>query len=49
MFFRYTKVGVAMKATQQNQQAARLMGIRVGRIMMLTWGMSSVVGACAAF
>jgi branched-chain amino acid transport system permease protein len=49
LFFRYTKVGVAMKATQQNQQAARLMGIRVGRIMMLTWGMSSVVGACAAF
>jgi branched-chain amino acid transport system permease protein len=49
VFFRYTKVGVAMKATQQNQQAARLMGIRVGRIMMLTWGMSSVVGACAAF
>jgi branched-chain amino acid transport system permease protein len=38
-----------MKATQQNQQAARLMGIRVGRIMMLTWGMSSGVGACAAF
>ena len=49
LFFRYTKVGVAMKATQQNPQAARLMGIRVGRIMMLTWGMSSVVGACAAF
>lgn len=49
VFFRYTKVGVAMKATQQNQQAARLMGIRVGRIMMLTWGMSAVVGACAAF
>jgi len=49
LFFRYTKVGVAMKATQQNQQAARLMGIRVGRIMMLTWGMSAVVGACAAF
>ncbi|MCF8033343.1 MAG: branched-chain amino acid ABC transporter permease [Desulfarculaceae bacterium] len=49
LFFRYTKVGVAMKATQQNQQAARLMGIRVGRIMMLTWGMSALVGACAAF
>ncbi|MCB2187958.1 MAG: branched-chain amino acid ABC transporter permease [Deltaproteobacteria bacterium] len=48
LFFRYTKVGVAMKATQQNQSAARLMGIRVGRIMMLTWGISSVVGAAAA-
>lgn len=49
LFFRYTKVGVAMKATQQNPNAARLMGIRVGRILMLTWGISAVVGACAAF
>jgi branched-chain amino acid transport system permease protein len=49
LFFRYTKVGVAMKATQQNQSAARLMGIRVNRVLMLTWGISSLVGACAAF
>lgn len=49
LFFRYTKTGVAMKATQQNPTAARIMGIRVNRILMLTWGMSSVVGACAAF
>jgi branched-chain amino acid transport system permease protein len=49
LFFRYTKVGVAMKATQQNETVARIMGIRVGRIMMLTWGISSVVGASAAF
>ena len=49
LFFRYTKMGVAMKATQQNKNAARIMGIRVNRILMLTWGISSVVGACAAF
>lgn len=49
IFFRYTKTGVAMKATQQNQMAARIMGIRVNRILMLTWGMSSMVGAIAAF
>ncbi len=49
VFFRYTKTGVAMKATQQNQMAARIMGIRVNRILMLTWGMSSMVGAIAAF
>jgi branched-chain amino acid transport system permease protein len=48
LFFR-TKLGVAMKATQQNRTVAQLMGIRVNRIMMLTWGISSVVGACAAF
>lgn len=49
LFFSYTKVGVAMKATQQNESAARLMGIRVNRVLMLTWGISSVVGAAAAF
>lgn len=44
LFFRYSKLGVAMKATQQNQVAARIMGIRTRRIMMLTWSMSSLVG-----
>ncbi|MBF0509962.1 MAG: branched-chain amino acid ABC transporter permease [Deltaproteobacteria bacterium] len=48
IFFKYTKVGLAMKATQQNHQAARLMGIRTKRILNLTWAISSVVGALAA-
>ena len=49
LFFSYSKLGLAMKATQQNQAVARLMGIRVNRVLMLTWGISSLVGACAAF
>ncbi len=49
LFFSFSKAGVAMKATQQNKEVARLMGIRVNRIMMLTWGLSSLVGATAAF
>jgi branched-chain amino acid transport system permease protein len=48
LFFRYTKVGIATKATQLNRDAARLMGIRTNRILMGTWGLSSVVGAVAA-
>jgi len=47
IFFKYSKLGVAMKATQQNNTAARLMGIRANRVMMLTWGISSVVGGIA--
>jgi branched-chain amino acid transport system permease protein len=47
LFFRYSKHGVAMKATQQNLMAARVMGIRTNRIMMFTWGVSSVVGCVA--
>jgi branched-chain amino acid transport system permease protein len=46
-FFRYTKVGIAMKATQQNLISARLMGIRTKRIFSLTWGLSSLIGALA--
>jgi branched-chain amino acid transport system permease protein len=47
LFLRYSKLGVAMKATQQNNMAARLMGIRTNRILMITWGISSVVGCLA--
>ena len=44
LFLKYSKLGVAMKATQQNQMAARLQGIRTNRILMITWGISSLVG-----
>jgi branched-chain amino acid transport system permease protein len=47
IFFRFSKLGVAMKASQQNENAARLMGIKVNRLRMVTWGISSVVGCVA--
>ena len=47
MFFRFTKVGVAMKAVQQNWFAARAMGIPTRRILTFTWGLSSITGAVA--
>lgn len=47
LFFRFSKFGVAMKATQQNPTAARLMGIRTNRVKMVTWGISSTVGCVA--
>ena len=47
LFFRYTKVGIAMKATQQNPVAARINGIRTNRILSITWAMSSIIGAVA--
>jgi branched-chain amino acid transport system permease protein len=47
VFLRYSKLGVAMKATQQNNIAARVMGIRTNRILMITWGISSLVGCVA--
>jgi len=47
LFFGYTKLGIAMRATQQNPLAARVMGIRTKRILSFTWALSSMVGAVA--
>ncbi|MFH0843924.1 MAG: branched-chain amino acid ABC transporter permease [Pseudomonadota bacterium] len=47
LFFRYAKIGIAMKATQQNAMAARINGIRTNRILSITWAMSSIIGAVA--
>jgi len=48
LFFKYTKFGIAMRATQQNQHAARFVGVRVERIFALSWGLSSFIGTVAA-
>ena len=46
-FFTYTKVGVAMQATSQNQLAAYYMGIPVKRMFSLIWAISAGVAAVA--
>ena len=45
VFFRYTRVGTAMRAVAQNRYAAQLMGINVQRIFTLTWALAAAVGA----
>ncbi len=47
LFFRFTKVGIAMRATFQNKEAAGLMGIGTRKIFAITWGISSVLAATA--
>jgi branched-chain amino acid transport system permease protein len=47
VFFTYTKVGVAMQATSQNQLAAYYMGIPVKRMFSLIWAISAAVAAVA--
>jgi branched-chain amino acid transport system permease protein len=47
LFFRRTRVGVAMQATSQNQLAAYYMGIPVARINALIWALSAAVAAAA--
>ncbi len=48
LFFKFTNLGMAMRATQQNQHAAKIMGIRTERIFSFAWGMSSLIGVIAA-
>jgi len=47
LFFRFTRVGLAMRAAAANPESARLAGIRVGWMLALGWGMAAAVGAVA--
>jgi len=47
VFFKYTRLGTAMRATQQNKNAAKIMGIRTERVFSFAWGFSSLIGAIA--
>ncbi len=48
VFFRGTRIGVAMQAASQNQLAAYYMGIPVRRVCTIIWAMSAGVAAIAA-
>ena len=45
VFFRYTPLGLAMRAAAQNPQSSRLVGIRVGWMLALGWGLAAAIGA----
>jgi branched-chain amino acid transport system permease protein len=45
--FKYTKLGIAMQASSQNQLAAYYMGIPVRRLNGVVWGLSAAVAAIA--
>ncbi len=47
LFFRYTTLGLAMRAAAQNPVSSRLVGIRVGWMLALGWGLAALVGAVA--
>jgi branched-chain amino acid transport system permease protein len=47
LLFQKTKVGLAMRAVSSNAESSRLVGIRVGRILMLGWGLAAALGALA--
>ncbi len=45
--FRYTSAGLRLRATAFNAYAARLLGVRVGRMLTLGWALAGLIGALA--
>src|SRR5260370_20598531 len=46
-FFRHTSLGLAMRAAAYNPVSSRLVGISVGWMLALGWGLAAAVGAVA--
>ena len=47
IFFRFTPIGLAMRAAAASPDSARLVGINVGWILALGWGLAAAIGAVA--
>jgi branched-chain amino acid transport system permease protein len=48
-FVRHTKMGKAMQATAQDQEAARMMGVDVDRVVLITFFLGSALAGAAGF
>ena len=47
VLFQHTKVGLALRAAALNPTASRLVGVRVGWMLALGWGLAAAIGAVA--
>ena len=47
LLFRFTDIGLRMRASAYNPEVARLLGVRVGRMLTLGWALASLVGSLA--
>lgn len=48
VLFQRTRVGLAMRAAAGNPDSAQLIGVPVGRMLMIGWGLAAAIGALAA-
>jgi branched-chain amino acid transport system permease protein len=48
LMFNKTKIGLAMRAVANNQESSNLVGIRVGTVLLLGWGLAGAIGVLAA-
>lgn len=47
LFFRFSPLGLQMRATAENPTSSRLVGVRVDRMLALGWGLAGAIGAVA--
>jgi branched-chain amino acid transport system permease protein len=47
VLFRFTDLGLRMRAAAFNGEVSRLLGVRVGRMLTLGWALAAAVGAVA--
>jgi branched-chain amino acid transport system permease protein len=47
LFFRYTRMGLAMRAAAYDQEAALAQGVSVGAVFALSWGLAGALAAVA--
>jgi branched-chain amino acid transport system permease protein len=47
VFFRFTRVGLAMRAAATTPESAKLVGVNVGWMIALGWGLAAAIGAIA--
>src|SRR3978361_1471551 len=47
LFFRHTRLGLAIRGAAFNATSSRLVGVRVGWMLALGWGLAAAIGAVA--
>ena len=47
LFFRHTSLGLSMRAAALNPVSSRLVGVRVGWMLALGWGLAAAIGSVA--
>jgi branched-chain amino acid transport system permease protein len=47
VLFQYTDVGLRMRATAFAPEVSRLLGVRVGRMLTLSWALAALIGSLA--
>jgi branched-chain amino acid transport system permease protein len=49
LFFEHTRSGIAMRAASMNRRAAQLMGVNVGRVSLIAWGLATSISVVSGF